>query len=218
MPVERSSHSITAVGDKLFLFGGEHDPRVPIGSDVFVYDLGNSTWSVLQTSGTPPSPRVAHAAAAIGSNLWFYGGRRGVAMGEGALGDLFVLDTMTGAWTSLPTQGTAPPDRSYHAMTAAGAKLYVFGGASGMGFRYEAGNRGMRYGVMGWGMGAGSCRGHGAHVSGTFSAHEVHQRKKEPHWTRTQHCDVTQAKCDSSQAVRWQLAMACTYPPRCNCA
>lgn len=44
----RSSHTITAVGDTLYLIGGEHAPRVPIGSDLYVYNLQDKQWRKLQ--------------------------------------------------------------------------------------------------------------------------------------------------------------------------
>lgn len=74
-PTERSSHSITVVDDKLLLFGGEHDPRIPIDSDIYEYSFLDGSWRVLQAHGEPPSPRVAHAAAAVGSVLYIFGGR-----------------------------------------------------------------------------------------------------------------------------------------------
>ncbi len=47
----RSSHTITAVGDTIYLFGGEHAPRVPIGSDVHAYNLQERVWRKLQVCG-----------------------------------------------------------------------------------------------------------------------------------------------------------------------
>jgi hypothetical protein len=71
----------------------------------------------------------------------------GIDMGEGASCDLYVLDTATATWSALQPNtaattasssssssgDTAPPARSYHAMAAAGGKLYVFGGCGAAG-------------------------------------------------------------------------------------
>jgi hypothetical protein len=40
----RSSHSLTHVSGKIYVIGGELQPRVPIGSDICVYDLESDTW------------------------------------------------------------------------------------------------------------------------------------------------------------------------------
>ncbi len=46
LPVERSSHVVTVVGDKLYLWGGEHEPREPLDSQIHGYDLGgSSSWA-----------------------------------------------------------------------------------------------------------------------------------------------------------------------------
>lgn len=44
----RSSHSITAVGDRLYLWGGESAPRVPISTDMHAYDMQAAQWSLVQ--------------------------------------------------------------------------------------------------------------------------------------------------------------------------
>ncbi|KAL4430939.1 hypothetical protein ABPG75_006195 [Micractinium tetrahymenae] len=130
VPDARSSHSITAVGDVLYLWGGEHAPRVPIGTDVHAYDLKERAWRKLKTTGTPPSLRIAHAAAALGQHIYIFGGRSGIDIGEGSLSDLHRFDTAASAWSevALAPGSPAPPARSYHAMAAAGGKLYLFGG------------------------------------------------------------------------------------------
>ncbi|GLC37373.1 hypothetical protein PLESTB_001594300 [Pleodorina starrii] len=133
VPVERSSHSITVIGDRLFLFGGEHDPRVPVGSDLFEYSFESCTWRVVDSKGEPPSPRVAHSAASVGNTLYVFGGRCGLEMGEGAMNDLYAFDVATSTWSRLEAQGPLPPKRSYHTMTAVGPKLYVFGGCGEQG-------------------------------------------------------------------------------------
>jgi hypothetical protein len=44
----RSSHTVTSIGDKLYLWGGEHAPRVPVGTDTYVYSLTHRRWTLLQ--------------------------------------------------------------------------------------------------------------------------------------------------------------------------
>lgn len=49
---------------------------------------------------------------------------------QGSLNDLHRFDTATSAWSevTLAAGSPVPPARSYHAMAAAGGKLYLFGG------------------------------------------------------------------------------------------
>ena len=59
--------------------------------------------------------------------------RQGIAMGEGSLSDMYRLDTATAGkakWTKVSMKGDVPEARSYHAMTAVGTTLYVFGGCT----------------------------------------------------------------------------------------
>mmetsp|Transcript_11900 Transcript_11900/g.25566 ORF Transcript_11900/g.25566 Transcript_11900/m.25566 type:complete len:342 (+) Transcript_11900:55-1080(+) len=135
VPEARSSHSITYVPStsKLYLFGGEHDPRTPISSDVYAYDTASHNWAKVPASGDIPEPRVAHTATYIEESnlLYFYGGRNGKEMGEGAFGDMRTFSPSTGAWVHIQdAKGTPPPARSYHTATSATgtSSVFVFGG------------------------------------------------------------------------------------------
>jgi hypothetical protein len=133
LPLARSSHSLTAIGRALFLFGGEHAPRVPIddGPCVHRYDLDavEPCWRALQpASAAAPRPcaRVAHTAAAVGDSFYVFGGRRGVDE-KVPLDDLWSFCTSALTWRQLEHAG-GPPARSYHASCALGTSVYIFGG------------------------------------------------------------------------------------------
>lgn len=136
----RSSHSVTAVASsRLYLFGGEHLPRVPVDNVVYQYDWSSGQWAPLPVGGQAPRSRVAHAAASVGKWLYVFGGRAMTSPTGGGkdgskpcweeLGDLYRLDTEALTWEQLAADG-APEARSYHAMAAdeGGHDLYVFGG------------------------------------------------------------------------------------------
>ena len=137
-PLERSSHTINYINNKLYLFGGEHEPRIPIDNEVHVYDITSAKWSIAEStsaSDQKPCPRIAHSSSVIGDKIYVYAGRVGVSMGEASLNDLYVFDTKTNTWTKLDDgeddkQSVRPEKRSYHAMCAHKDKLYVFGGCS----------------------------------------------------------------------------------------
>eukprot|EP00775_Hariotina_reticulata_P003513 gene3513-3783_t len=133
VPGPRSSHAICCIGDDVYMFGGELQARVPVDDGLYKGSLSSGVWSKLHAAeGTSPGPRVAATMVAVGNKIYLFGGRTGIDMGEGAQSDLFVFDTCTLTWTPLPQQqddlAAAPPPRSYHAMAAAGGKVYIFGG------------------------------------------------------------------------------------------
>uniref|UniRef100_A0A7S3QY44 Nitrile-specifier protein 5 n=1 Tax=Dunaliella tertiolecta TaxID=3047 RepID=A0A7S3QY44_DUNTE len=113
----------------------EHDARVPVSSDMYVYGLStDKKWTRLTANGTVPTPRVAHSAVVIGTNIWIFGGRSGVEMGEGAKSDLYIFDTKTSTWAAAAVdESLLPPSRSYHTACACGDVMYVFGGCGAAG-------------------------------------------------------------------------------------
>ena len=141
-PLPRSSHDVTVVDKKLILLWGEHEPRQPIPekdeiNTLDLSSLGSSleslSWSTSPTSGSRPAPRLAHAQAVVGSSLYIFGGREGVSMGEGALNDMYVLDTSSFAWTLVSPEGAVPEARSFHKMVGTEKGLYLFGGCAAVG-------------------------------------------------------------------------------------
>ncbi len=153
-PLARSSHSLTAVGRFLYAFGGEHAPRVPIDPIVHRFSLDDGLWETVPLGGpgSPclpsrraaraarppgasapcPSARVAHSAAAVGENIFVFGGREGVDE-QRPLGDTWAFDTTACAWRQLACAGGGPPARSYHASASLGSTVYVFGGCGAAG-------------------------------------------------------------------------------------
>ncbi|KAJ3034804.1 hypothetical protein HDV00_004627 [Rhizophlyctis rosea] len=126
-PLGRSSHSISIIKNNLYLFGGENKPREPIDGQMHIFDLQTSKWQTsVQSTGEAPSPRVGHATAAIGENVYLFGGRTGAEMNP--LSDLYQYNTSTNHWTRLSPTGDIPPARSYFSMTASKDHIYIFGG------------------------------------------------------------------------------------------
>lgn len=126
-PGGRSSHAIAVVGQKVYAFGGEFEPRVPVDNHLYVFDLNDQTWSVANASGTIPSPRVGVTMASIGATIYVFGGRDAA---HKELDQFYSFDTLTSTWTQL-LEG--PPHRSYHSMTADERRVYVFGGCGNAG-------------------------------------------------------------------------------------
>ncbi|KAI8006831.1 Nitrile-specifier protein 5 [Camellia lanceoleosa] len=76
-PGARSSHAITIVGQKAYVFGGEFTPRVPVDNHMHVLDLNDLTWSVAEVTGDAPPPRVGVTMASIGETIYVFVGPSG---------------------------------------------------------------------------------------------------------------------------------------------
>lgn len=132
LPVTRSSHDVSYINGIVYVFGGENIARTPIDSDLKCLNLETSTWSTIPCVNGPAC-RVAHAQAAVGDQLYIFGGRQGIQVSELPLNDLWRFDTICNSWTLITPFNDAPPARSFHKMIANGHSLYVFGGCAEVG-------------------------------------------------------------------------------------
>lgn len=65
----RFNHTLTNIGDKLYL----HDGSSRLG-DLWEYDIEGNVWTELQPTGTKPSGRYGHTLVSVGDKLYLYGG------------------------------------------------------------------------------------------------------------------------------------------------
>lgn len=88
--LQRSSHSLSVVGGKAYIFGGcvgvsllccptdptssEIDPRRPVDNDIHVLDLSGGGIEVLKATNDAPEARVGHVAGVIGGIVYVFGG------------------------------------------------------------------------------------------------------------------------------------------------
>lgn len=125
-----SRHTSCLVGSKIHIFGGFDGHGTNF--DLATYDPYSRTWTnVAKTSvkGAFPPSRTNHASAAVGKNMYIFGGNNNNEAGQyQVLDDLNMLDTHTMTWSRPTTTGQAPCARSGHTLTAIGKKLYLFGG------------------------------------------------------------------------------------------
>ncbi|XP_024518775.1 rab9 effector protein with kelch motifs-like [Selaginella moellendorffii] len=70
-PSPRDSHSSTAVGSKLYVFGGTNGTS-PL-DDLFVLDTATNTWGKPDVFGDVPALREGHSVSLIGDNLFVFG-------------------------------------------------------------------------------------------------------------------------------------------------
>jgi len=119
------AHTATAVGKKIFVFGGGDGPNY--FKDVWVFDTKTNSWMQLDTNGMTPSPRRSHSTELVDDKLYIFGG----GDGKQALNDLYCLDVETAKWNKIVTRGIAPPKRGYHKSVMVGKTMYIIGGSDG---------------------------------------------------------------------------------------
>ena len=116
-----------AKNDQVILFGGTDSAA--FFADTWAYSQGTNAWKNLNPSGQVPSGRVAMAMVydpASGKVVMFGGIEK-----EGTLlGDTWIYDPSTNAWTEVTAAGTTPSARGGHAMVyePATGKVLLFGG------------------------------------------------------------------------------------------
>ncbi|KAL0358539.1 UNVERIFIED_CONTAM: Acyl-CoA-binding domain-containing protein 4, partial [Sesamum angustifolium] len=123
-PVARSGQSVTLFGSKLIMFGGE-DWNRRLLNDVNVLDLETMTWSAVETTQTPPTPRFDHVATLHAERyLFVFGGCSHSVF----FNDLHVLDLETMEWSQPQVQGDLVTPRAGHAGVAVEGNWFIVGG------------------------------------------------------------------------------------------
>lgn len=122
IPVPRDSHSAVAIGNRLFLYGGDSGDRYQGGIDVL--DMETLTWSRLDVQGPSPSARAGHASVNFGTKIYVIGG-----VGDKQyFNDIWVLDVATCSWTQLDICGQKPQGRFSHTAIITNLSIAIYGG------------------------------------------------------------------------------------------
>lgn len=125
-----SRHTSCLAGNRIFVFGGFDGFGTNFNLSVF--DPFARTWTNVSQSivrGDVPASRTNHAAAAVGTKMFIFGGNNNNERGAyQVLDDLCMLDTETLTWSRPATTGDRPCARSGHTLTTIGKKVYLFGG------------------------------------------------------------------------------------------
>nr|QWJ73417.1 nitrile-specifier protein 2-3 [Isatis tinctoria]QWJ73418.1 nitrile-specifier protein 2-4 [Isatis tinctoria] len=126
-PGIRCSHAIAQVGNKIYSFGGELTPNVPIDKDLYVFDVKTRKWSISPATGDIPHLScLGVRMVSIGSTLYVFGGRDASREYNG----FYSFDTTRNKWKLLTPVEEGPTPRSFHSMAADENNVYVFGGVS----------------------------------------------------------------------------------------
>lgn len=127
----RSSHTVSVIGNKAYIFGGEITPRKPVDNDMHIVTLPSTALTEADYQSIPARPekaegqvpiaRVGHTASIIDKSIFIFGGRGGPdmkALEEN--GRIWVYDTRMNTWSHIDPRPDSPvaPARSYHTSAA----------------------------------------------------------------------------------------------------
>lgn len=125
-PSPRMGHTVSAVDSNIYVIGGRGGPS-EILDDVWVLQSNENTWSRLECSGNLFRARHRHAAAAVASKIYVFGG----LSNEGIYSCMNILDITNMQWSIIAASGEWPCARHSHSMVSHGTKLFMFGGYDG---------------------------------------------------------------------------------------
>ena len=143
--LQRSSQTLSTLGKRALIFGGELHPREPRDNDVQIlstiskpnvwplHTYGNGPSTSPENAGGLPLARVGTASAVVDGKIYYFSGRGGVDMApideQGKLWQFCFSDAHGVGWQEISPADKSQPvpePRSYHCMTSDGkTTLYV---------------------------------------------------------------------------------------------
>ncbi|MQL86979.1 hypothetical protein Taro_019514 [Colocasia esculenta] len=138
VPSARGGQSVTLVGSKLIMFGGEDRSRHLL-NDLHILDLETMTWDEVEASQNSPAPRFDHTTAVHADRYLMVFGVEKSKEGKDSTTSPLVLvplpvfmdDTtvlLLMEWSEPQTQGDLVTPRAGHAGIAVGETWYIVGG------------------------------------------------------------------------------------------
>ncbi|CAG8467822.1 7439_t:CDS:2 [Funneliformis mosseae] len=143
LPAGRYGHTSTAIGTKIYIFGGRNDEKYL--NDLISFDFksfksikkksklkftlgkGNnnsSEWNFIVPANSPPPARSGHISCNCDDKIYIFGG----SDGEKYYNDTWCYDIKENTWTELSCTGYIPAPRELHSATIINDVIYSFGG------------------------------------------------------------------------------------------
>lgn len=130
IPSPRWKHSTTAVGSKIYLFGGRNYQNV--FNDLYEFDISTFTWKNLIPNSFPnenlPMPRYSHSINSIQNSelLILFGG---IHDSVTIFNDVWLFNIPTSEWKQIVcSNGIIPPPTFSHSSFVHNNQLYIVGG------------------------------------------------------------------------------------------
>ena len=131
VPSGRFGHGFEALGSALFVFGGETDAGV-FSDELYMFEVGSSTWIDLSGASGAPAPRAQHGFCAMKAALFVFGG----LTAGGPSSELFKYVHDSASWIAV-TAANPPSPRYGSSLAAVQGVLYTFGGVTSAGYSSE---------------------------------------------------------------------------------
>lgn len=129
-PKARYEHGAVVIGDKMYIFGGNHNGRYL--SDLQALDLKTWTWSKIEvksgsdTSSVGVTPCAGHSLIAWqGNQILSIGGH---TKDPSETLQVKAFDLQTSRWSNLKTYGKPPISRGGQSASLVGSSIVIFGG------------------------------------------------------------------------------------------
>lgn len=125
-PVGRYGHTVSIVGSRFYIFGGQVDGEFM--QDFWAFDLnslkGTPKWQRIEPPGESPARRTGHASVTYKDKIYIFGGTDG----QYHYNDTWCYDATANTWKELSCIGYIPVTREGHAACLVDDVMYIFGG------------------------------------------------------------------------------------------
>jgi len=139
LPAYRDFHTATAIGNKMFIFGGRCCPvnqhlqqEEYYCSQVTYFDTETLTWVQPHVAdegeGEIPDGRRSHSALNFHGDLVIFGGYNSVTQKH--KNDIWRFDTKRNRWSQIKPKGKGPGPRRRQAVCLVDNRVFLFGGTS----------------------------------------------------------------------------------------
>jgi len=120
-PPERYAHTMTAIGNKIYIFGGytgNYD------YELYTFNTELLLWETPKIKGNPPVGRAFHSFAVVNQKIYYFGGFNG----RHNMNEILILDTDKMEWKYPRVRGAIPAGRFEQALASVGQYIFLFGG------------------------------------------------------------------------------------------
>lgn len=124
-PAAQSSMAMAKIGtDEVLLL--QHNGTNATSDDTWIYNITTNSWTMIAVLAAPPA-RFEHSMATLNGNKAFlFGG--GDFIGGGTLGDTWIFDRNTNAWTQLSPVTNPPGARNQATTNISNSEILMYGG------------------------------------------------------------------------------------------
>ena len=125
VPVPRHQHTTTAMGHKVWLYGGSSHRNTL--DDVYELDMISLTWTQIQTGQPRPRFRDRTSLTALTARQLVLHGGHDPGVRESSLSDTWILDLSSLSWRQY-TIGNVSPREGHTGTSGINNDIYIFGG------------------------------------------------------------------------------------------